>query len=49
MQVIAVGKWSKAVRDWKMVVALRRPVASTSSPSVAKTALKQRPKDRPAK
>jgi len=25
MRVIATGKWSKAEKRWKMVVALRRP------------------------
>lgn len=25
MQVIATGKWSKTLKRWQMVVALRRP------------------------
>lgn len=25
MQVIATGKWSKALKRWQMVVAIRRP------------------------
>jgi hypothetical protein len=29
MQVVATGKWSKAEKRWKMVVALRRPPGST--------------------
>ena len=36
MQVIAIGKWSKAEERWKMVVALRRPSNSASA-----SALKQ--------
>ncbi len=28
MQVIAVGKWSKEDKRWKMLVALRRPGGS---------------------
>ncbi len=28
MQIIATGKWSKAEKRWKMVVALRRPTNS---------------------
>ncbi len=35
MQVIATGKWSKAEKRWKMVVALRR-WASGVSASAAK-------------
>jgi len=30
MQLIAAGKWSKAKKDWTMVVALRRPSADSS-------------------
>jgi len=29
-KVIATGKWSKAEKRWNMVVALRRPSASSS-------------------
>lgn len=29
MQVMAMGKWSKADKRWKMLVALRRPNATT--------------------
>jgi hypothetical protein len=36
MQVIATGKWSKAEKRWKMVVALRRPPGSAPA-----SALKQ--------
>jgi hypothetical protein len=30
MQLIATGKWSKAEKRWNLLVALRRPPASTS-------------------
>ncbi|MFQ5665543.1 MAG: hypothetical protein ACE5I7_03845 [Candidatus Binatia bacterium] len=30
MQLIATGKWSKADKRWKMVVALRRPAPDAS-------------------
>lgn len=36
MQVVAIGKWSKAEKRWKMVVALRRPLGSAPA-----SALKQ--------
>ena len=36
MQVVAIGKWSKAEKRWKMVVALRRPPGSAPA-----SALKQ--------
>jgi len=28
MQILATGKWSKAEKRWKMLVALRRPVVN---------------------
>lgn len=28
MQVIATGKWSKTLKQWSMVVAIRRPTKS---------------------
>ncbi len=34
MQVIATGKWSKAEKRWKMVVALRRPASSVPASTV---------------
>lgn len=39
MQLIATGKWSKTLKRWQMVVALRRP---------AKDAPAGRPANRPA-
>jgi hypothetical protein len=30
MQLIAMGKWSKADKRWNMVVALRRPISGAS-------------------
>ena len=37
MQILALGKWSKADKRWNVVVALRRPAGtpSGSSPSRA--------------
>ena len=29
MEMLALGKWSKADKKWKMVVAMRRPETST--------------------
>jgi hypothetical protein len=34
MQLIATGKWSKAEKRWKMVVALRRPPGSAPASTV---------------
>lgn len=31
MQVIGMGRWSKADKDWKMVVALRQPASGDKS------------------
>jgi hypothetical protein len=31
MQILATGRWSKAEKRWKMLVALRRPVASPAT------------------
>lgn len=31
MQVIGMGRWSKTDKQWKMVVALRRPAAGDKS------------------
>jgi hypothetical protein len=32
-QVIATGKWSKQLKKWSMVVAIRRQVKETPSPA----------------
>ncbi|HSQ00420.1 MAG TPA: hypothetical protein VL049_24635 [Candidatus Dormibacteraeota bacterium] len=31
-QVIATGKWSKVLKRWQMVVAIRRPAKDTPPP-----------------
>jgi hypothetical protein len=31
MQVIATGKWSKALKRWQMVVAIRRPAKDAAA------------------
>ena len=31
MQVIATGKWSKILKRWQMVVAIRRPAKETAA------------------
>lgn len=32
MQLIATGKWSKALKRWQMVVAIRRPGKDAARP-----------------
>lgn len=32
MQLIATGKWSKSQKEWKMIVALRRPQIDGNAP-----------------
>ncbi len=44
MQVIATGKWSKALKRWQMVVAIRRPGKDAPARRAA-----TRPAPRPAK
>ncbi len=48
MQVIATGKWSKAEKRWRMVVALRRPVGEAAASPGTKPAplkgLRRRPR-----
>lgn len=33
MQVLAVGKWSKAYKRWQMIVAMRRPRQDDQKPA----------------
>jgi len=33
MKVIATGKWSKADKEWKMVLAMHRPLTRSSVPA----------------
>lgn len=44
MQVIAMGRWSKSEKEWKTVVAMRRPASAAQS---AKSPRSERePRDR---
>jgi hypothetical protein len=51
MQVIAIGKWSKADKRWQMVVALRRPrggAANGTAQSRRRTSPRQQPHTPPS-
>jgi hypothetical protein len=51
-KVVAIGKWSKEDKDWKMVVALRPPNGSppaTSTPSGRHTSLRTKPQKHQSK
>jgi hypothetical protein len=51
-RVVAIGKWSKEDKDWKMVLALRPPNGNspaTSAPSGRHNALRAKPRKRPSK
>ena len=46
MQVIAMGRWSKAEKQWKTVVTMRRPAAGKGTPA---TRGERDPRDRDEK
>jgi hypothetical protein len=51
-KVVAIGKWSKEDKDWKMVVALRPPNGNspaTSAPSGRHHASRTKPHKHPSK
>jgi hypothetical protein len=52
MQVLAIGKWSKADKRWKMLVALHRPANSppaAPAPAGHRTSSRPTPLKRPSK
>jgi len=49
MELIATGKWSKADKRWKMVVALRRAGDAASGSTVTKSERNKRSRQRPQK
>jgi len=47
MQVIATGKWSRTEKQWKMLVAFRRPTTDASTRTQRDGARQISRKDRP--